>query len=68
MEYTAEKNLWWKKMKIPHVNLTGKTRVAFLQFFASHIPVTVLVDAQAVLPAFLMVLKKMRHSMIKRKM
>jgi len=30
--------------------LTGKTRLAFLCFFASHIPITLMIDAQAFLP------------------
>jgi hypothetical protein len=33
--------------------LTGGTRLAFLFFFGSHIPITLLVDGQAVIPEFM---------------
>lgn len=33
--------------------LTGKTRTAFLLFFSSHIPITFLIDGQALLPSYL---------------
>ena len=32
------------------LTLTGRTRAAFLCFFGSHIPITLLIDGQAVLP------------------
>mmetsp|Transcript_6700 Transcript_6700/g.8363 ORF Transcript_6700/g.8363 Transcript_6700/m.8363 type:complete len:171 (-) Transcript_6700:765-1277(-) len=33
-------------------SLTGKTRYAFLAFFASHIPATLIIDMQAAFPGF----------------
>ena len=33
-------------------SLTGKTRYAFIAFFASHIPATLMIDMQAAFPGF----------------
>ena len=34
------------------MSLTGKTRYAFIAFFASHIPATLIIDTQAAFPGF----------------